>query len=403
MKKHFFLFSSALTLLLALTSCNSNNTNALDLNKTLNFSTKTVEAQKQSIEQSGIDLVTKMDAMKQTNAMIALNQFSTNANGRPAFVKPLSELRTNLLRNDVKAFDTFNQQMRTAVATGDTWGVWTWNYNNKDFDYVSSPIKTATFLFPATANSRINSGELKITYVQSDVLVPDTNPVEYMPQSFSVVLKVSGVEALSASFTGSYKSDATPVNLKQTLTIEKYNWSIELTNNDKDVSAKYAFNYDKDVLLKYEVGASGSLTEKAIQSSTGPQDVFNSGAMYFQVMNVAFIGGFKDFKGFYAESNGLKKTYDKNYYNSSVVIINKYLKMYGYFVKENQKFADVEFYVTESIVIDWSSYNYNTGSYGTKTEYNYQPRLVLSDGSKVDIKKFVETGFEDLITKLQSY
>jgi hypothetical protein len=74
--------------------------------------------------------------------------------------------------------------------------------------------------------------------------------------------------------------------------------------------------------------------------------------------------------------------------------------MYAYFVKENQKFADIEFYVVEKTETDYSNYNFNTGQYGTMTYYDIQPRLVLSDGSKQDIETFVKTGFEDLINRL---
>lgn len=400
MKKTFYLVTSALTMLIALNSC---KTDVLDLDKTLSFSTQTVEQQKQTIEQNGIDLVTKMDAMQDTKAMIALQAFST-ATGSPSFVKPLVQLRTNLIRNDVKALETFNGQMKVAAAVGDDfWGVWTWNPTKEVFDYVASTNKTATILFPATENSTTNNGELKITYVESTVLVPDVDPVEYMPKSISVVLKVGGTVALKADYSGTYKTDATPTKITQTLEIEKFNWSLEFTNDDKDVSAKYAFNFDSEVLLKYEVGASGSLTASNIQTSFNdgnPENAITSGAMYFQVMNIAVLGGFKDFKGFMTEGKALKDTNDKTYADKSVAIFNKYIKMYGYFVKEKKKFADIEFYVLEDT---YTYFDYYTQKDVTETSYNTEPRFVLSDGSKVTIEDFVQTGFEDLITKLESY
>lgn len=400
MKKTFLLISSVITLLCTLNSCGSStNSNDLDLDKTLKFSTQTVEQQKQNIQQNGIDLTTKIDALQNSKALIALQAFSKNSTGSPAFVKPFSQLKANLLTNKVSALETFNQQMRTAAAVGDDiWGVWTWNPNKEDFDHVSSTTKTATFLFPATENSKSNTGELKITYAPSDVIAPNTNPVEYMPKSFSAVLKVDGVVAMDAEFSGSYKSDATPTNVTQTLVIEKYNWNLQLTNNDKDVSAKYTFNYDSDVLLKYEVGASGSLTAKAIEASNGLSDILTSGAMYFQVMDIAFLGGINDFKGFTNEMNAIQDTNTKSSYDSEALIINKYLKMYGCFVKENLKFADVQFYVLDNSY----SYYWDNQKY-TEYSYSVEPRFVLSDGSLVTIENFVKTGFEDLITKLQSY
>ncbi|HEY6913354.1 MAG TPA: hypothetical protein VI413_01670, partial [Paludibacter sp.] len=86
MKKNIFLFASAFTLLFALNSCKKD---VLDLDKNLKFSTQTVEQQKQTIEQNGIDFINKVDAMQNTKAMIALQAFSSNTGG-PDFVKPLA-------------------------------------------------------------------------------------------------------------------------------------------------------------------------------------------------------------------------------------------------------------------------------------------------------------------------
>ncbi len=406
MKKKFIFTASAVVLLFTMNSC---KTDVLDYNKTLNFSKQTVEQQKQSIEQNGIDLINKIDAMQTTKAMIALQAFSTNSTGSPVFVKPLAQLRTNLLKNDTKALETFNSQMKVAAQVGDEyWGTWTWNSTLEDFDYVATTNQTVTILFPATENSTTNNGELKITYSQSTIVVPETDPVEYLPKSISVVLKVSGTVALTADYTGSYKTDGTPTKVTQTLVIEKYNWKIELTNDDKDVSAKYAFNFDNDVLLKYEVGAAGSFTATNIESSMNndkPENIFTSGAMYFQVMNVAVVGGITDFKGFMTEGKALNYSDDKIYYQKEVDIFNKYIKAYGYFVKEKKKFADVEFYLNE-YSDTYTTYNPASGNYDlvvTNNWYSAEPRFVLSDKSKVSIEDFVQTGFEDLVKKLESY
>ena len=119
-------------------------------------------------------------------------------------------------------------------------------------------------------------------------------------------------------------------------------------------------------------------------------------------MNIAFLGGFKDFKAFADEMDAIANTNNRAYADKQVAAINKYLKLYGYYVDKNQKFADVEFYVVEttSTTTDYSVYPYQTI---TSTDYNFQPRFVLSDGSKVDIQTYMETGFEDLITQIENF
>ena len=420
MKKTIYLFVGAVTMLLAFSSCKQS---AAD--DTLPFSTLTVEQQKQTIEQNGLDLVNKV-AMQNTPAMVALNAFNTNIGGSAFFVKPLAQLRANLLRNDMNAVETYSKQMKVAavVAVG-KWGTYTWNQSIKDFDFAKGPNYTATILFPATENSLTNNGEINIVYSASSILIPGIDSVEYMPKSLSVVMKVSGNTALTFNFNGAYKSDATPTNVTQTLVIDKYNWSIAFTNNDVDVSTKYAFTYDQSVLLKLEIGAAGSLTATNIQDNIDqkPENVISSGAVLFQVMNIAMKGSINDFKAFAAEAKTSKPDsvihtetygkwteylYNKAYYDKNSSIINKYLKIYGYFANENKKFADVEFYTYESSYVynDWvwnpTKQNYDIVPV-TRTNYEMQPRFVLSDGSKVAIEDYVKTGFQGLIDKINSY
>lgn len=107
--------------------------------------------------------------------------------------------------------------------------------------------------------------------------------------------------------------------------------------------------------------------------------------------------------------------------------------MYGYFVKENKKFADVDFYaaeiegpdysqfslvytstnyVTPTVKYDYFNYEYSQASgkyvynyykYGTKTDYKLQPRMILSDGSKVSVEEFFTSGFDDLIEQMENF
>ncbi|HLP05850.1 MAG TPA: hypothetical protein VK152_10515 [Paludibacter sp.] len=425
MKKTFYLFASAALMLLTLNSCKKKT----DGDVTLPFSTLSVQEQKQAIEQNGIDLMDKVDALQSTPAIVALTALNNNINGgMPALVKPLAQLRAGLLKNDTKAVETFGQQMKVAAALGDSlWGTYTWNPEIHDFDHQAGASNSATILIPATEGSSDNTGEIKITYEPSTIVAPGTDPVEYMPKSLSVVMKVSGATVMTFTFSGAYKSDATPTSLTQTLVVDKFNWNVTFTNNDKDVSAKYSFTYDQKVLLKMEIGAAGSLTATNIQENmeNDPEKVLSSGAVLVQVMNIAMKGTINDFKGFAAESKALKPdsvvhpattyneswteyVYPKAYYDKMANIINKYINIYGFFANENKKFADVEFYSYEKTYTyeDWV-WNADTQSYDivkkTGTEYVCEPRFVLSDKSKVTIEDYLRTGFEDLITKIQGY
>jgi hypothetical protein len=255
--------------------------------------------------------------------------------------------------------------------------------------------------FPATEEAKTNNGELKITYVESSVEAPDADPVQYMPKECTVVLKVNGSTALEAKYSATYYSDATPKSVTQTLDIDKYNWKLQYKNDEEDASVKYSFNYSSETLVKFEAAAAGSLTATEIenfdQGDSDASDMFDSGAVYFQVMNVAMLGGIKDFDSFYNEMSDLNGSESKSNIEDQADIFNKYLIMYGYFVKENKKFADVEFYAAE---VSEEYYDYATNQYKTRVAYELQPRMILSDGSKVAIEEFFATGFEDLLDEM---
>lgn len=422
MKKTIFLITGAVICLFAFNSCKDSK----DSDTTLSFSTLTVEQQKQSIEDNGIKLADKMDDLQKTQAFEAVTQFIDRMNnndsesGVPALAAPLRQLQSNLLNNDVNSLDKFNKQMRVACNEIDSlWGERSWNESTQEFDLTTKLDKKAIIHFPGDSLSTTNNATLTITYAESTVKAPDTDPVQYLPKSLSVNIIVGSKEVLKATFDGAYKTDATPTSLVQTLTIGDFNWNSTLTNTTKKASGSFTFKQKDETLLKYKVDAAGTLTADAMNDSTSnPEDVINSGHMFFQAMNIAIDGGIADVKGFAKEGNALKPDsivhnygeysyteyiYDsKSYCDKEVAIFNKYLKTYGYFVDKNQKFADVEFYAAESTETDYDNYNDNTGEYGTKKVYNSKPRLVLSDGSKVDMNNYKnQTGFEDLKNRLE--
>lgn len=469
MKKIICFFAGALILSFALSSCKSGGSE-LDSDTNLKFSTSTVEQQKQSIEKSGMDLADKMTGLQQTQGYVTLSQFTESNGGHfaPALVSSFRQLRANLVRNDVNALESFNKQLRVASNAGsDIWGTWTWNVKTQDFDRSSAIVLNKAVLnFPANdLNSTVNNAVLTLNYSESNVLVPEVNPAEFYPKSISAILKVDNAEVLNAQFTGSYASDGTPTSLTQTLVIGAYNWSASVTNKNTDVSANYTFKYNNDILLKYSVGAAGSFTATQIEAivndntgNKGPADIVKSGYMSFQIMNVAVYGGITDTKGFISEEDALipdsivhkndnynytEYIYGKSYRDKEVTIFNKYLKFYGFFANEKQKFADVELYTTEELGKDYNNpaslvytitssnynptipstvkydyydwdwiynsttkkyeYTYKYYKYATKTFYNIQPRLVLSDGSKItDFENYANSNFKTVITKFES-
>lgn len=462
MRKNVLKMTRVAMLLFAMNSCGDKTTTGTDV--PLVLSPLTVEAQKSAIEKDGLDLADKMKGLNEAPAIKTILFLDGGQLNAPVLVAPLRQLSANLLRNDAKAIETYSNQMRAAAVPDSVWGTYTWNKNTQKYDHVKGSIGQATISFPADSLSyvnNINNGKLTIAYTVSNVAVPKVTPVEFLPKSFSVILTIGGTKALDAEFTGDYKTDGTPKLLKQTLEIGAYNWSEIVTNNDKDVSEEFIFKYNTQTLLKYAAGLSGSLTATQIQASINdsterPQDLITAVYMSLQVMNVAVYGGITDVKTFYLEMHD-REGFGDNYSNyngygsnnrgladKDTQVYNKYLNLYAYFTADNKKFAKVEFYAADKIVPDYSwnkpgvlvytqlpngtpipntikydymdwtneNYNYNTGMYQytklyylypTKITYNSQPRLVLSDDSKVtDFEKFGNDYFGAALAKFKT-
>ena len=221
-------------------------------------------------------------------------------------------------------------------------------------------------------------------------------------------MKVNSNVVMSASFNGSYYSDGSPEQVTQTLNIDSYSWTAEVKNSKKKASESYEFKKGKTIILKSTAELNGKLTEEQLQNAfenDTPEDAIEDFALYFQVMDIAVKGGTTDFEELAKEIrivNGNPQLTEKQYANEMVRILNKHLICIAFFVEENRKFAEAELYI-EEVSKERYYYNSYTGQYEiqTYTDYVPTPRFVLSDGSKVSAEEFVQTGFDNLISKIE--
>lgn len=371
-------------------ACNSN----LDLDKKLSFSKLSVEEQKNEIEQNGMDLVDAVDGVKDTKAYIGITNFLSVANNDAAYVKPFKQLSKDIQnRNNYKLLTNLDKQLRAAYVESDFWGEYNWDTETNDFEKVSDLTNKAILNFPAGTDPATNNGQVIITYTDSKVLMPDTE--DYYPSEMTFTMKIDGATALEATFEGSYETDGTPKSVKQTLDIDTYSWSAQVKNSSDEASEKYKFKKGTKTLIQIEVVAKGDLTVDAIENSESADEFLSSATIYYQIMDIAMIGGIKDMKTFADDMRDTKTDQEE------VDVINNHLICYGYYTDTNKKFADVEFYLKE-VTEEYSYYDYYTEQwvYTTNTSTAIAPRFVLSDKSKVDIEDYFATGFDDLMDQL---
>lgn len=401
MKKSLLLLLTGVSFLF--TACKSE----LDLDTELKFSKLSVEEQKQKVEDNGIEFVTAMEGMQDTKAMIAVDEFLSVANGSGSYA-PLKKLKYDLVSRNAQVFTNFDKQLRAAAVESEMWGEWTWNFSTEELDLVKELNNKSIIHFPASSSSKTNNGLITIVYEESTTEVPETG--EMYPSKITFVMEVDNKEVMSAEYNGTYYADGSPKAVTQKFDLEDYSWTAEISNNQKKASESYEFKKGSKTLLKSEAVVEGTLKADEIQSAGEngtPENVVNSFAVYFQMMDIAVKGGTTDFKAMVKELKAVNTDLgQEKYMKATADIINKYMVAYAFFVDDNRKFADIEFYVYEdSYSYQTYEYNYETNQYELVTvsgkDYYLQPRMIMSDGSKVDIEEYVESGFEDLLDQIE--
>lgn len=401
MKKNVLFVLFGATILLTMNAC---KTDELDLDKELKFSKLSVEEQKASIEQNGLDLVTAMEGMQNTKAMTALmNLLEIEPE---YYYAPFQRLVSDIKNGRQKAFSNFDKQMRVSYNDSTVWGEYSYNFTTKEMDKVEELTDKLIINFPATATATTNTAKITITYEESTVEIPDTDNEMY-PSKITCVMTVGGSEVMSANFSGKYYADGVPQEATQSLKMDTYEWTAEIKNDKKTASESYEFKNGKTILIKSVAKVNGTLTESALRDAMedeSPEDAITDFAVYAQVMDIAVKGGTTDLKGLMTEMNAIdyEKLSEKQRVEKEAEILNKYMVCTAYFVDANRKFADVEFYTVE-YTDEWSYYDEYQQKYiyQSSTYYDIAPRFILSDGSKVAVEDYVQEGFDKLINKIK--
>lgn len=402
MKKNvlFVLFGAAI--LLTMNACKSD---VLDLDKELKFSILNVEEQKAKIEQSGLDFITAMEGMQETKAMTtATNMMAMQ--GAEVYSAPLQKLSADIKNARKSAISNFDKQMRVSYVDSEVWGEYVYNFDTKEIVKLKELTNKLIISFPATESSTTNNAKITVTYEESTVQIPETEGEMY-PSKMTFVMTVDNKEVMNANFSGKYYSDGAPQDVTLSLVMEEYKWTAEIKNNKITASESYEFKKGSTVILKSVAEVNGNLTETALTTAIddeSPEDAISGFAVYFQLMNVAVKGGTTNLKGMITEGKALDSDNltDKQYAEKTAEILNKYLVCTAFFVDENRKFADVEFYAVE-YTDEWSYYDYEQQKYVTQTNtyYDFAPRFILSDGSKVDAEEYLQEGFDEIFNKFE--
>lgn len=404
------------------------------------FSELTVEQNKTNIEDNGIAMVNRMTELKSTSAI----QTSINLSNLLEINDPLTEdqvVEPGRLSSSsskyaiVQTLANFGQgragseevfeTLKTSTADepespqeifDDLAGTYTWNSSIQDWETVDG-VDKIIFKFPSTESGTTNNATYTIHSYSGIEGTPNPLDADYtgdIPSGLAVDLAVDGNVVLAYGFTAAYNSSGEPTSFSTFLTLTPFKFVVTLTNNTKDISAKYSLTHNESILMDMGIGVSGNFTTEAIENSTDGSDYLNTGYAYFQMLDIKLSGNVNA-KSLIEDSEEIYEVYEGDAaVEKFVVSLNENVKLSLFYVAANEKIAESEFYASESVdEYCYQQYDPNLEQYvvicDEDTYMVENIRLIFADGSKSDLESYtngsfmaLEEDFQELLDALEA-
>ncbi|MCF8226038.1 MAG: hypothetical protein K9J30_09175 [Bacteroidales bacterium] len=434
---------------LFITSCDPMGSN-------LPFSELSVEQNKQVVENSAVEAVQIFEGMTDVAAVEASISFGNYL----SMADPMSDIafkKTKFIRtvetvgglqdnsttiNDMFALVTSPDELaEDPESVEDVWneivGIYSWNSATETWDYTANS-EMVQFNFPSTEDGTTNNASFTISNY-TGVYMTTTIDDEYtgdLPVSLDMDFVVDGTSVLSFTFAAEYNDDGVPSAMASDLIIEAYAFEVDMSNNDKKASASYKFTHDGETVIEISGKVEGDFTEENIEANTITHtetyewteyeyewnettnsydevevthtetydwdeldvgEVFNSGLVKFQMMNIS-INAIGDIK---ALADSMNMIYPDDYWDDpnydekeaterEAAAINNTMDIFAIDEDAKTKIAEVEAYV---VMETWGNDYY---------EFWIDYRLKFGDGSLVDMETYFEDGFEQVVAEINN-
>ena len=394
--------------LLLLASCGSK-----DGNSDAVFSNLTSEQHKQSIEQSGTQMVDQIDGMKNLSAVQLLIDFANltdnvGMQAAPAvrsFVLPFSQIGESPTK--MLAFSPMVISKKTLVDLfNDYTGVYTYNKNLLKWEKTANSSEV-TYIFPSN-NSSANNASVTLSNFSSSTSPRIINLGDYngvLINSLTMVVKSGANEVVRYTMTGAYNSDGLPSKLNESLSFkEGYVFTTSFVDNGTTVSFDESLTSPTANIFSCHFDSNGDFGYNNIDynwsssSDNAISNVINSGNVWMAVGNIK-VGGQVDLKSIFAEKPTTIDDTKKMDVDNEVAILNKYTKIYAKYQDKNEIIAQSVFYTVPDTYSYW---NYSTQKYVTTTTYYSEIKFVFKDGSSMD-ESFFNSGFDTFTNRLSDF
>ncbi|WP_097133341.1 hypothetical protein [Pedobacter xixiisoli] len=393
----------------AFTSCKKDETETDETSTELTFANLSVEENKKALEQNGIEFVNHINSLPDEKFISALESFakiSDRATGEIPFeIKELGIIGDAAkAKNLVKIFDASTSLNSSINKLGDYYGTYTWNASNDSWTKVSSNSKLE-IKFPSVGSST-NNVTFTASYVASGKTATIDGETFELPSSATASLVVDGKEELKLTSTYQYLSDGSPSLVDLKLVFGSFSLTTNVTSDSKKGTYTFSLNKGNVILLEAAGGGNGNANISKIENAEDVDDLLENANSIVSLMNIQFVGNV-DVKSIATELDKANGLSDKAYSQKEAELYNKYAEAYAIYKKEKTLIAKIAYESVEE------SYSYQTyyddnGQYLqiprtiTYYYYNLEPKLVFKDGSKISFESFTDTGFSQIIDKLES-
>jgi hypothetical protein len=367
------------------------------------YSELSVEANKGELQDNGIEFVNSVEALKNSSGIETSIAFANFASDGDLAVGRKSSLPIFDLVNNLRDFGRSNKPvdktlagMRTSediesiqTEFNSAAGTYTYDSEGQTWDYVAAAGSgKIVFKFPSKENGTTNNAEYTIYDYKgvnvSNSAVSEDYAGEY-PAGLKIDLAIDGQKKLEYTFAAGYNSKGEPTSLTISVKVDAFVLAYEVSNDGTKASVEYSLKENDKNLYVLGADAEGNFDTDNIENSSGGDDVINKGTIYFQVLNIKFSGEI-DVDALMADIAAIP---DEGGDTEEAAAWNENAKMVIFYADSKKKIADGEVVaITETD--DW-------GNEDTTLDL----QLIFADESRLSIETFIETGFDELTTKLE--
>lgn len=381
MKKGILFFLAGLLFLSVFSACEDSS--ELDLNEGMAFSKLSVELQKQKIETNNTGFADTLDVLANCTPVLTMQYLSTLFEKSQQHSAAVESFAESLTENPSLAVHAAGLHLMDRP-TGDLLpGDYAYNATNQLFEKTKDLVDKLIIRFPASASVTFNNAVYTLEYTKADMKLADANTL--YPEKINCSLAVSSVSQIMGSYSAEYNSEGIASNVKETLLVGDYSFVTSISYTNKKLKKTFEAKFGSVLIFKSAGEINGDISKATLQAKPSG-DVVTEVATSVQVMNMTIISGTDFYKDLVRDMKALESTASdaKTYATKKAELLNLYMVCYGYFVDQNKKFANIQYFVVE-----------NTDN-PQATSYDVVPRFVLKDGSELEIDDVYTDGLADI-------